>query len=45
MQATTRSTPAGLESAATQEHGIALLFAISQASGPIVYRMASPEEL
>jgi predicted dinucleotide-binding enzyme len=35
----------GLDKAATQEQGIALFFAISQANDPFVYRMASPEEL
>jgi 8-hydroxy-5-deazaflavin:NADPH oxidoreductase len=35
----------GLDMAATQEHGIGILFAISQATGPFVYRIAPPEEL
>jgi predicted dinucleotide-binding enzyme len=35
----------GLENAKIQEGGIGLIFAISQASGPFVYRMAPPEEL
>ena len=35
----------GLDKAAVQEHGIALIFAISQASGPFVYRIAPPAEL
>lgn len=35
----------GLEQAATQEQGIGLIFAISQASGPFFYRMAPPAEL
>ena len=35
----------GLEKAATQEQGIGLVFAISQASGPFFYRMAAPGEL
>jgi 8-hydroxy-5-deazaflavin:NADPH oxidoreductase len=35
----------GLEKAATQEGGIGLIFAISQASGPFFYRMAAPGEL
>ncbi len=33
-----------LDKAATQEHGIGLIFAISQASGPFFYRMANPDE-
>jgi 8-hydroxy-5-deazaflavin:NADPH oxidoreductase len=35
----------GLENASTQEQGIGLIFAISQASGPFFYRMAAPGEL
>jgi 8-hydroxy-5-deazaflavin:NADPH oxidoreductase len=35
----------GLDTAATQEHGISILFAISQATGPFVYRIAPPEQL
>jgi predicted dinucleotide-binding enzyme len=35
----------GLENAGTQEEGIGLIFAISQASGPFFYRMAPPNEL
>jgi predicted dinucleotide-binding enzyme len=35
----------GLEQASTQEGGIGLIFAISQASGPFFYRMAAPGEL
>ena len=35
----------GLENASTQEKGIGLIFAISQASGPYFYRMAAPGEL
>ena len=35
----------GLEKASTQEQGIGLIFAISQASGPFLYRMAPPGEL
>jgi predicted dinucleotide-binding enzyme len=35
----------GLEKAAVVEQGIALWFAISQASGPFLYRIAAPEEL
>ncbi len=35
----------GLEQASTQEKGIGLIFAISQASGPFFYRMAAPGEL
>jgi 8-hydroxy-5-deazaflavin:NADPH oxidoreductase len=35
----------GLDKAATQEHGIDVLFAISQANGPFVYRIAPPEQL
>jgi predicted dinucleotide-binding enzyme len=35
----------GLENAGTQEKGIGLLFAITQASGPFFYRMAAPGEL
>ena len=35
----------GLEKASTQEQGIGLLFAITQASGPFFYRMAAPGEL
>lgn len=33
-----------LDRAATQEQGIGLIFAISQASGPFFYRMAGPDE-
>jgi len=33
-----------LDKAATQEQGIGLIFAISQASGPFFYRMANPDE-
>jgi 8-hydroxy-5-deazaflavin:NADPH oxidoreductase len=35
----------GLDKASVQEQGIALIFAISQASGPFFYRMAAPDEL
>ncbi len=35
----------GLENAKTLEAGIKLFFAISQASGPFVYRMAPPDQL
>jgi predicted dinucleotide-binding enzyme len=35
----------GMDKTAIQEQGIALIFAISQASGPFFYRMAAPEEL
>ncbi len=35
----------GLENAKTMEAGIKLFFAISQASGPFVYRMAPPSEI
>lgn len=35
----------GLENAKTMEAGIKLFFAISQASGPFVYRMAPPGEI
>jgi predicted dinucleotide-binding enzyme len=35
----------GLDKAAVQEQGLALIFAISQASGPFVYRIAPPDEL
>jgi predicted dinucleotide-binding enzyme len=35
----------GLEKASTQEQGIGLIFAVSQASGPFFYRMAAPGEL
>jgi len=35
----------GIDQTAAQEHGIGLIFAISQASGPFFYRMAPPEEL
>ena len=35
----------GLENASTQEQGIGLIFAISQATGPFLYRMAPPGEL
>ncbi len=47
----TKSTPSnpvyagGLENAKTLEAGIKLFFAISQASGPFVYRMAPPDQL
>jgi predicted dinucleotide-binding enzyme len=34
----------GLDKTAVQEQGIALIFAISQASGPYFYRMAPPDE-
>jgi 8-hydroxy-5-deazaflavin:NADPH oxidoreductase len=35
----------GMDKTAVQEQGIALIFAISQASGPYVYRLAPPDEL
>lgn len=35
----------GLDKTAAQEQGIGLIFAISQASGPFMYRMAAPDEL
>jgi predicted dinucleotide-binding enzyme len=35
----------GLDKAATQEQGIALIFALSQANGPFFYRIAPPAEL
>jgi len=35
----------GLDKTAVQEQGIALIFAISQASGPYLYRIAPPDEL
>jgi 8-hydroxy-5-deazaflavin:NADPH oxidoreductase len=35
----------GMDKTAVQEQGIALIFAVSQASGPFFYRMASPEDL
>src|SRR6476659_1176772 len=35
----------GMDKTAVQEQGIALIFAISQASGPYFYRMAAPGEL
>jgi predicted dinucleotide-binding enzyme len=35
----------GLENASVQEQGLALIFAVSQASGPFFYRMAAPEDL
>jgi predicted dinucleotide-binding enzyme len=35
----------GLDKAATQEAGIALVFAVSQGIGPFFYRMAPPNEL
>jgi len=35
----------GMDKTAVQEQGIALIFAISQASGPFFYRMAAPDEL
>ena len=35
----------GLDSAATHEHGVGLFFAITQANGPFVYRIAPPEQL
>jgi 8-hydroxy-5-deazaflavin:NADPH oxidoreductase len=35
----------GMDKAAVQEQGLALIFAISQASGPYFYRMAPPDEL
>jgi predicted dinucleotide-binding enzyme len=34
----------GMDKTALQEQGIALIFAVSQASGPFFYRMASPED-
>jgi predicted dinucleotide-binding enzyme len=35
----------GLDKAATQEHGINILFAIYQTTGPFVYRISPPEQL
>jgi predicted dinucleotide-binding enzyme len=35
----------GMDKTAVQEQGIALIFAISQASGPYFYRLAPPDEL
>jgi predicted dinucleotide-binding enzyme len=35
----------GLDKAAAQEQGINLFFAISQATGPFVYRISPPEQL
>jgi 8-hydroxy-5-deazaflavin:NADPH oxidoreductase len=35
----------GLDKASVQEDGIALIFALSQASGPFFYRIAPPNEL
>ena len=35
----------GMEKTSVQEQGIALIFAVSQASGPFVYRIAPPAEL
>ena len=35
----------GMDKTAVQEQGIALIFALSQASGPFFYRMAAPDEL
>jgi len=35
----------GMDKTSVQEQGIALIFAISQGSGPYFYRMAPPEEL
>jgi hypothetical protein len=35
----------GMDKTPVQEQGIALIFAISQASGPYFYRMAAPDEL
>jgi predicted dinucleotide-binding enzyme len=35
----------GMDKTAVQEHGIALILAISQASGPYFYRIAPPDEL
>ncbi|HSC72978.1 MAG TPA: hypothetical protein VLB89_02350 [Gaiellaceae bacterium] len=35
----------GMDKTAAQEQGIALIFAVSQASGPYFYRMAPPDEL
>jgi 8-hydroxy-5-deazaflavin:NADPH oxidoreductase len=35
----------GLDKASVQEQGIALIFALSQASGPFFYRIAPPDEL
>jgi 8-hydroxy-5-deazaflavin:NADPH oxidoreductase len=35
----------GMDKTAVQEQGIALIFAVSQASGPYLYRIASPDEL
>ena len=34
-----------LDKAATQEHAIDLFFAITQETGPFVYRFAPPEQL
>lgn len=34
-----------LDKTATQEQGIGLIFAVSQASGPFLYRMAPPDKL
>ncbi len=35
----------GMDKTGVQEQGIALIFAVSQASGPYFYRMATPDEL
>jgi 8-hydroxy-5-deazaflavin:NADPH oxidoreductase len=35
----------GMDKTAVQEQGLALIFAISQASGPYFYRMAAPDQL
>jgi predicted dinucleotide-binding enzyme len=35
----------GMDKTAVQEQGLALIFAISQASGPYFYRMAPPDQL
>ena len=35
----------GLDKAATREHGIQIIFAIAQTTGPFVYRIAPPEQL
>jgi predicted dinucleotide-binding enzyme len=35
----------GMDKTAVQEQGIALIFAVSQASGPYFYRIAPPDEL
>ena len=35
----------GMDKTAVQEQGIALIFALSQASGPFFYRMVAPDEL